>query len=386
MISVSFDTKEEREELYTGDRMEYKIGKSVKGSGKQAVAEATEGLKSPKLVLFFSGTERFEEYTLEMKVLFPGSIIIGSTTFAGICKEGIYKETLLVLGIESGIECYGDVLEEVDKFPLKYIDRVQDCVSRFAGTVNTVCFEVSSALISSEELILSTFNAVLMDKGIPLFGGSAGDKGNAEKTMISYNGKVMDKACAFVLIKNLGGSIKLYRENIYKPTKHHFTATKVDIRNRIVYEYDYEPAAQVMAKALNTDINKLPDYLDSYPLGRIIGSDMYITANQGITENRGMAYHARVYNNAQMVLLEPDNYKEVIRRTREQVKRDVPKPSLTIMINCLARSMLFEKDGYFNDFAKEMGNTLGNYVGFAGYGEQLNQQHFNQTMVLAVFE
>jgi hypothetical protein len=87
-----------------------------------------------------------------------------------------------------------------------------------------------------------------------------------------------------------------------------------------------------------------------------------------------------------MVLLEPDDYREVLRRTREQVKRDIPNPSLTIMIHCLARSILFEKDGYLNDFAKEMGNTLGNYIGFAGYGEQLNQQHFNQTMVLAVFE
>lgn len=141
-----------------------------------------------------------------------------------------------------------------------------------------------------------------------------------------------------------------------------------------------------MAKALNTNIQNLPGYLDSYPLGRIIGSDMYITANQGVTDSKGMAYHARVYNNSQMVLLEPDDYREVIRRTREQVHKDVPKPSLTIMIHCLARSILFEKDGYLNEFAKEMGETLGGYVGFSGYGEQLNQQHFNQTMVLAVFE
>ncbi len=366
--------------------MEYIIGKSRKQQGKQAVLEATAGMKQPKLILFFSEADNFPLYTLEMKEQFPESIIIGSTTFVGLCKEGAYKDTLLVLGIEAGIECYGDVLEEVDKYPLKYIDRVQNCVNQFKNTDNTICFEVSSALISSEELILSTLNSVLTDKGIPLFGGSAGDRGNAEKTMISFNGKLLEKACAFVILKNLGGAIKLYRENIYRPTKHHFTATKVDIRNRTVYEYDYEPAAKVMAKALNTDISNLPLFLDSYPLGRLIGSDMYITANQGVTEQNGMAYHARVYNNSHMVLLEPDDYREVLRRTREQVMKEVPKPSLTIMVHCLARSILFEKDGYLDVFAKEMGSSLGNYVGFAGYGEQLNQQHFNQTMVLAVFE
>ncbi len=366
--------------------MDYKIGKSSQKDSRQAVSEAAAGLINPKLVLFFSGVDGFEDYTREMKLTFPDSIIMGATTFAGFCKEGAYKETLMVLGIEDGIECYGDVLEEVDKYPLKYVDRVETCVNKFSNYANTVCLEFSTALISSEELILSTLNSVLMKKKIPLFGGSAGDRGMAEKTMISFNGVVMDKACAFVIIKNLQGGIRFYRENIYKPTEHYFTSTKVDVRNRIVYEYDYKPAAEVMAKALNTDVSHLDKYLDSYPLGRIIGSDMYITANQMVTNQNGMAYHARVYNNSKMVLLEPDDYKEVIKQTAKQIKAEVPKPSLSIMVNCLARSILFEKDGYLNDFAKQMGNSLGNYIGFAGYGEQLNQQHFNQTMVIAVLE
>lgn len=366
--------------------MDYRIGKSSKRDTKDSVAEATAGLKNPKLVLFFSGVAEFEEYSKEIKVLFPNSIIIGSTTFVGLCKSGAYKDTLMVLGIESGIECYGDVLEEVDKYPLKYVERVQNCVNKFNGYSNTVCFEISTALISSEELILSTLNSVLMEKKIPLFGGSAGDKGIAEKTMISFNGKVYDNACAFVVIKNLGGRVKLYQENIYKPTKHYFTATKVDVRNRTVYEYDHKPAAEVMANALNTNVSNLSKYLDSYPLGRIIGNDMYITANKMVTKGNGMEYHARVYKNSQMVLLEPDDYKAVIADTLDKIKKEVPKPSLTVVVHCLARSILFEKDGYLNKFSTYLGDNLGSYIGFAGYGEQLNQQHFNQTMVIAVFE
>lgn len=366
--------------------MEYTIAKSSKSDVTQALLEVSAQIKTPKLILFFSGVEKFQQHTQQLYSKYPDSIIIGSTTFAGFCKEGAYKDTLLVLAIEQGIECYANVLEEVNKYPLKYVHRVDECVNHFTNTTNTLCFEVSTALISSEELILSTLNSVLMKKKIPLLGGSAGDRGMAEKTMISFNGKVYDNACAFVILKNLGGQIKLYRENIYKPTKHYFTATKVDVRNRIVYEYDYKPAAQVTASALGTTVDKLPTYLDSYPLGRIIGNDMYITANQMVTQNNGMSYHARVYNNSQMVLLEPDDYKAVIANTIQQIKKEIPKPSLSLMVNCLARSMLFEKDGYLDTFAKQMGDALGNYVGFAGYGEQLNQQHFNQTMVVAVFE
>lgn len=366
--------------------MKFSVGKSSKCDFKEAVSEATAGLVSPKLLLFFSDVEHFEGYNEEIKGLFKNSIILGSTTFAGFCKDGAYKDSLLVMGIEEGIECYADVLEDANRYPLKYVDRVKQCVQKFSDTKNTICFEMSTALISCEELVLSTINSVLEDRGIPLFGGSAGDYGKAEATLISLNGVVYRNACAFVLIKNLGGKIHLYRENIYKPTAQYFTATKVDERNRIVHEYDNRPAARVVAEALNTTVEGLPKYLDSYPMGRIIGNDMYITANQMVTANNGMSYHARVYNNSQMVLLEPDDYKTVIHTTIESVKKDVPHPSLAIMVNCLARSMLFEGDGYLNDFAKEMSSALGDYIGFAGYGEQLGQQHFNQTMVLAVFE
>lgn len=366
--------------------MKYQIGKSTKRESYDAVKEATANMQNPKLVLFFSGVEEFESYSKEVKRVFPDSIVMGSTTFVGLCKEGAFKETLLVLGMEEGIECYGNVMEEVDRYPIKYVKRIEECVNQFSDTTNSVCVEFSSALISSEELILSTLTSVLDKRNIPVFGGSAGDRGMAERSMISFDGVVYDKACVFVIIKNLGGKIHLYRENIYKPTQHVFTATKVDVRNRIVYEYDYRPAAEMIAKGLGTTIDSLPNYLDSYPMGRKIGNEMYIVANKSVEEKKAMAYHARVYKNSKMVLLEPDNYKEVIKETREQIKREVKRPSFCLMVHCLARSILFETDGYLNAFAKEMGDSIGNYVGFAGYGEQLNQQHFNQTMVIAVFE
>ncbi|MGL4738903.1 MAG: FIST signal transduction protein [Cellulosilyticaceae bacterium] len=366
--------------------MQYKIGRSSKRDRKEAIGEASLGLVNPKFIFYCAGIEHFEAYTEEISNRFPEAVCMGATTFAAFDRQGAHKETLMILGIESGIECYGDVLEDADRYPLKYVDRVEACVTKMKDARNTMCFEVSSALMSSEEFVLSTLNSVLEKKDIPIFGGSAGDFGKAEKTMIGFNGKVYDKACAFVLIKNLSGKIRFYQENIYKPTKHHFFSTKVDVKNRIVHEYNNRPAAEVMAEALGTTLSQLPKYLDSYPLGRIIGDKMYITANQMITANKGMAYHAKVYNNSHMVLLEPDDYKEVVKCTLAQIKEEVPRPQLTLVVHCLARSILFEKEGYLNDFAKELGGTLGEYVGFGGYGEQLGKQHFNQTMIVAVFE
>lgn len=366
--------------------MKYKIGKSKANDLNEALKEANLESSNPKLILFFSGVERFEEHAKQIKLKFPNAISMGSTTFAAFCKEGAYKDTLLLLAIEDGIKCEASLLEEVDKYALKYVDRVEKCASAFKKPENTMCLEFSSALISCEELVLSTLNAVLSKKKIPVFGGSSGDKGKAEKAFISLNGEVYENACAFVMIENLGGKIKFYRENIYKPTNKYFKSTKVDVRNRIVYEYNNKPAAKVMAEALGTTTDQLSKYLDSYPMGRMIGNEMYIVANNSVVNGNAMQYHARIYNNAQIVLLEPDDYKKVIKETLEQVKRECKKPSLTLMVNCLARSLLFESDGYLNEFATSVGSAVGDFVGFAGYGEQLNEQHFNQTMILAVFE
>ncbi len=366
--------------------MKYKIGKSKANDLDEAIKDANLETSNPKLILFFTGVDQFEENAKRIKEKFPNTITMGATTFAAFCKEGAYKDTLLLLAFEDGIKCEASLLEEVDKYALKYVDRVEKCTASFQKPENTICLEFSSALISCEELVLSTLNAVLGKKKIPVFGGTAGDKGKAEKTLIALNGNVYQDACVFVMIENLGGKIRLYRENIYKPTNHYLKSTKVDVRNRIVYEYNNKPAAKVIAEALGTSVDHLTQYLDSYPMGRIIGNEMYIVANNSVVNGSAMQYHARIYNNSQIVLLEPDDYKTVIHKTLEQVKSDCNKPSLTLMVNCLARSILFESDGYLNQFATSVGAALGDYVGFAGYGEQLKEQHFNQTMILAVFE
>lgn len=366
--------------------MEYKIGRSNQRQAKDAVDEAVRGLRKPKLIMAFSGIDQFEEYQKELAARFPDSIVMGASTYVGLCVDGAFKNQLMVLGIEDGIDCYADVLEDADQYPLRYVNRVKECVSKLGSVQNSVCISFSAAFLGCEESVLATLNSVLLEKNIPLLGGTAGDDCSGKKTFVALNGKVWTNAAVFVMLRNKGGKIRFYRENIYCPTKHQFVATKVDIEKRIVYEYNRRPAAQCVAEALNTTVDGLSKYLDSYPMGRIVGDEMYITANCAVAERQGMMYHARVYNNARMALLEPGDYKEIVHQTRQQIKRENSGKTLTFMVHCLARSLLFEGDGYLDTFAKETGREIGDYIAFSGYGEQLNQQHFNQTMAAAVFE
>lgn len=369
--------------------MKYKFGRSAAAEPETAVAEACKELNQPVFLFFSSGVKNFRAYTEILHKKYPQAVVMGTTAYTSLCHDGSCKDQLCLIGFAEGVQCAADVLEEVNRYPLRYVGRVEQAAARIGnGDSGTVCFTATSAFCNSEELVLSTLSSVLAKKKIPIFGGTAGDNGKEGKTFVSLSGTVYEKACVFAILRFANTHIHFYRENIYKPiSEKTVTVTRANPNTRTVYEFNGRPAASVEAEAFGTTVGNLSAFMDSHPLGRVIGNDVYIIANAAVdTAQKSMQYHARVYDNSQIVFLEPDDYRAVIQRTCEKIRQEVPHPKLALMVHCIARSMHFESENYLDAYAKEMGRLLGPYIGFSGYGEQLNRHHFNQTMTLAVFE
>lgn len=361
------------------------IGRGTSSNLEMALEEATKDFVNPKLIIYYTSKKNFQVFSKLLHEKYSDCIIIGCSAYKEICKHGLTNGALLAMAFESGIECYANIIEDIDKYPIKYIENVQDSISNFKNTDNTVCLEFCVGTTNSEEKVLSTINSLLSIYNIPLLGGTSADDGEFETTYVGLNGNIYSNACVFVLIKNLNGRIKIYKENIFKSTEHSFIATKVDLKNRIVHELNGKPCAEVFSNALNVPINKLDSLLGSHPLGRVVGENVYISANKNILNNKSISYYSRIYKNSQVILLEPDNYREVLNSTISTILNDFKHISCSIVLNCVARTMLFEKENFAAPFAKKLGD-LGDYIGFACHGEQINENHFNQTMVICVFE
>lgn len=367
--------------------MKYSIGQSKDSNPENCVKNVCKNFSKPKLILYYSPVDHFEEYTKLIHQKFPESICMGATTIVEITKSGAEKTGLLAVGIESGITCSADVLEDADTYPIKYVDRIKKCVSAMGSRQNSVCLEFTTAFRCAEESVLATLNSVLLKENIPVFGGTAGDDTSGVKTCVALNGRVYENSAVFALIHNEHGAIHFFRENIYKPiTGNTLIATKVDYIKRTVMEYNHEPAAKVFARELGVAENAIGNYLDTNPMGRVVGDEMYIAANCAVGNQHDMTYHARIYNNSKVVALEPDDYRQVNKETMDAIRQEVPHPSFAIMCHCLARTLLFDAEGYMQEYAKTMGSVLGDYVGFSGYGEQMGRHQFNQTMAVIVFE
>ena len=336
--------------------MESNIGIGKNSDATKCVQEATAKFRNPKLILFFSPLDKFEQYTVLFHEKFPNSICMGATSIAMFSKDGTDKNALKAIGIESGISCSADVLADVDKYPIKYVERVKKCADDVKTSKNTICLEFTTAFYCAEESVLAALNSVLLDREIPVFGGTAGDSGNMEGTRVSLNGKVYEKSCVFAIIHNEGGAIKVFRENIYKPlTGNLLTVTKADSQKRAVLEYNHKPATRVYEEELGVAENQIGKHFDTNPMGRIVGDDLYITANCAEGERQGVVYHARIYDNSKVMVLEPDDYKQIIDGTMKKIKQEIPRPSLAILCHCLARTLLFDSNGYLSEYARTMG-------------------------------
>lgn len=341
---------------------------------------------SPVLIIFCAPGDKFNYFAEEFYNAYPKAQSIGATGYYSYSSKGFSVDALSALVVYDGIECATGALFEISHFPMRYVPAIEKAVASLSSEDNTVGIAFSTAYGNCEELVQDTFREVLGKKNIPVVGGTAGGPTPASKTLVALNGMVYEEAAVFVLIRNLKGSYFIYKENIYRPTKTMVTATDVDCEERIVYEYDERPAKDVIQRVLRADEKDLLETFSDHPMGRITGDEIYITSCNRINKDGSIGYFARIYNQTRLYVLEPDDLDKVWAETAARVHEKIEKPSMCFTVNCFLRALYFDKVGRNSDFNSFLAEGFGNHVGLTGFGEQFNYEHFNQTMVMVVFE
>ena len=363
--------------------MKYVTGHSSNMDFFCAVEEATRELHNPKVIIYTSTLELFPDITKEIQSRYPECVTAGVTSYITFTEAGNLQDTLSVFAIEGECEFAGGVMEDAIRHPMQYADDILACKNKLSDCENTICLTFTVAYRQCEEIIQVTLKKILGD--LPVIGTSAGNTGS-EVTYIAFNGSIYDKGCVYLFLKNLTGKIAFVRENIYKPTRHTVLATDVDVERRIVYEYDRRPATEVMMKLLHTDEQGLPDALRQHPMGRVVDDDIYITDFKEIVEDTAIAYYARIYGNTGLYLLSMGDYCAVFEDTINRLKEQVAMSTGGIVINCAGRAMFYQERGWMQGFAEQLRVYMNQFFVCSGYGEQMEGQHFNQTMMIIAFE
>ncbi len=364
--------------------MQISIGTSMKANCKDAVAEAIAKVNNPNLLILLCSYEHLKEASTLISEKYPGVPFIGTSTTSYYDTVSSDKR-MVVLSFGSDVAAEVGIIRKLSSAPIADIAAMEEKVSKIqAGDSNTVCIEFCT---NDEERLVTTMNVALERAKIPVVGGTifgypAGATGYA-----MFDGELYADACCYALIKNKSGKIRTYSENIFGPMecgKTHI-ATKVNLANKELISLDGRPAADVYCEDAGVSRSELVDNVLVSPLGRVIGSEIFISSPYAIGNNGSLINYKRINENDTIEILELKDYEAIGNDTRNDIRSENGKISFIFSVNCIYRHLLFTQRNYMTDFLGAM-KSVGPHVGIVGGGEQYKKQHVNQTMVCAVFE
>ncbi|MCI8781670.1 MAG: hypothetical protein HFH70_13525 [Lachnospiraceae bacterium] len=337
--------------------------------------DAVRGLNNPQLIMLLSNSEQFEKHVKQLETLYPKVPSIGCIGMS--YDSRIVEKGVGVIAFEDGVSAAANVLEKASSMPVKYIERLEQDVEKIDGSQkDTVCIDFCSG---NDACVLTTIHSVLKRQNISLVGGT-GDAGK-----VSANGKVYEDAVAYAIVRNNGGRVKTYKENIYHQMgDYHFIASRTNKAEYILGALNGKPAKQVYQEILHVTDEEILTQTFKNPFGKINGNDTCIISIKEVNGN-ALTCFRQVNDSDVLILLELGDYRETVKNTIQTIKNDFPRISAVFSVNCLFRYLLFTDNSYMEEYLSDM-SALGNHAGLVGYGEHYNNQFVNQSMTCVVFE
>lgn len=337
--------------------------------------EAVRGVVHPQFIMLFSNDSQFEMHVKELETLYPGVPSIGCIGMGYDIR--VAENGVSVIAFQEGVSAAVNVLEQVSVMPVKYIRRLEEDIRKVDGSQrDTVCIDFCSG---NDACVLTTIHTALKHRNISLVGGT-GDGGR-----VSANGRVYKDAVAYALIKNQGGKVKTYKENIYHQMgNYRFIASGTDKAKYILGYLNGQPAKQVYQNILHVSEQQISTQTFKNPFGKLNGDDICIISIKEVNGN-SLACFRQVNDSDVLLLLELGDYRAIVKETINTIKKDFPRLSAVFSVNCLFRYKLFSEQNYMEEYLNDM-KALGSHAGFVGYGEHYNNRFVNQSMTCVVFE
>ena len=339
------------------------------------LGEALRGLCQPQFIMLLSNEDQFEGHVAELEKRCPGVPSIGCI---GMCYQtGVVEHGVGVIAFCDGVAAAANVLEHVSAMPVKYIQRLERDIQQVrGGSRDTVCIDFCTG---NDACVLTTMNTVLRQHGISLVGGTGGEG------RVSANGRVYQDAVAYGVVRNLGGCVKTYKENIYHQLgNYRFIASDTDRANYILGSLNGKSAKQVYKSILHVTDEEILTRTFQNPFGKVNGDDTCIISIKDV-QGSALACYRQVNDSDVLILLELGDYRAIVRDTISRICREFPHRSAIFSVNCLFRYKLFSEQNYMQAYLRDM-SALGSHAGFVGYGEHYNNRFVNQSMTCVVFE
>ena len=344
------------------------------------------------VVLFFAGSQYdFDLLSKKIAEHFPQCIVAGTMTSGELTQSGFTKNTVVLTALsDTRTKVTGVLIDHANKFPIVYKNDIEQAARRCGivphrngGNRDSFALVFVNGLCNAEESTLALLNTVIDDDSFFVAGGSAGDDLKFKQTAVSYNGSVVHDGAVILFFKTQC-TFEICKENIFKAAGKHVTLTGVNSETRTVTSIDGKNPRARYAEMLGIPESKVQDAVLEHPFGRVYGNNTFISSIAGFNSDGSIAMYSRVQKNSIVEILEPMNAAEIAGKTSDDIKKKIPSPGCVLFINCILRTIGFEKKSLESVITRTWNERFPTYCGFSSYGEQFNHLNSNQTLVAIV--
>ncbi len=370
------------------DSLYSQILQSTSSNEKTAVLELSQSINivDPAAILFFcSSNFNLDTLASALNQTFDCPLV-GCTT-AGEIACGYRPEGLVALVFSKEIfSIHSLLINDLQTFDLAEAMKLVNTVERKLQRSSKISadsmfgFLMSDGLSLKEENLIARLNQSF--DAIDIFGGSAGDYLNFEKTHVFYNGEFQCNAAVLSIIE-LKCDFSLFKTQHFIPTDKELITTDVDFDARIVKEINGEPAADAFARINNlcSDSLTTTDFA-MYPLMINLADEWFIRSISNVNADKSLQFHCAIDEGLPLSIAAGQNMLTHLEDKAEQLINEFEEIYFTLGCDCILRKVENINNNAVEDFENVFSRLK--FIGFNSYGEQFKGVHFNQTMAAVV--
>jgi hypothetical protein len=360
---------------------------SMEPSPEKNAAELAAQLSnvSARFILFFASSS-FEPAALGAAIQkqFPMADIIGCTTAGELISGKVLKDSVVAMAFDA--EALEDVAVGVVE-NLKTENQVPQVFAAFEKHTGRKMMELDVNQYVGLILIdgLSGAEEKVMDKmgdltNILFIGGSAGDDLKFEATYVFANGKAYTDAAVLALLKPKVG-FEVIKTQSFCDMKKVLKATRVNEAERIVYEFDGEPAREAYARAVEMPVEKASSKFMDQPFGLMVEEEPYVRGLKQFQDD-ALVFFCHIKEGMELNLLQATDILHDTQAVIEDKKEKLGRISGLINFHCIFRTLQLQQEGQLEEYGKLFADIP--MIGFSTYGEQY-LGHINQTSTMLIF-
>jgi hypothetical protein len=358
-------------------------------SGRE-LADAVKDLKdqldaSARVVLYFASPQYDpHEVSRRMQAAFPQAALAGCTTAGEIAGTKMLSGSIsAVLLDEETVELAACAVVHHLNGDMGISDAFSELERQLDAPLSSLAIDQYVGIVLADGL--SGAEEALMEKigartDLFFVGGSAGDDLKFLSTHVMAEGRAYTNAAVLLLLKARCG-FDILKTQSFRTTGKTLVATKVDESQRLVLEFDREPALDRYARALGVPPDAAPREFMKHPLGLMADGDPFVRSPQRF-EGRGIVFYCQIKEGMELEVLEAT---DLVAHTRcaIEARKATGDPIAGILdFQCILRTLQLREENRCDQYGAIFAGIP--TAGFSTYGEAY-LGHMNQTSTMLVF-